>query len=161
MASPLYGGSVGDDDGALAAEVGAANRAFYRAFADGDLDAMQAVWSHGAHVRCVHPGWTMIEGWERVRESWARILAGPDGDLDITIDEVQVRASDDVAWVACIERLSNGAFDTALIATNVFERDERGAWLLVQHHASPILRDGSNEPARVEAERGPGGNDAN
>jgi ketosteroid isomerase-like protein len=163
MASALYVGSVGDDDGALAAEVGAANRAFYRAFADGDFDAMQAVWSHGAHVRCVHPGWTVLEGWERVRESWARILAGPDGDLEISIEDVQVRAGDDVAWVACTERLSNGAFDTVLIATNVFERDGDGPWLLVQHHASPILRDGSGEPDRQapDPQRGGGGNDAN
>ena len=159
MASALYVGSVGDDDGALAAEVGAANRAFYRAFADGDFDAMQAVWSHGAHVRCVHPGWTVLEGWERVRESWARILAGPDGDLEISIEDVQVRAGDEVAWVACTERLSNGAFDTVLIATNVFERDGDGPWLLVQHHASPILRDGRGEPDRDE--RGGSGNDAN
>jgi ketosteroid isomerase-like protein len=143
MASTVYGGDVGEDEAAIAAEVEAANRSFYRAFADGDFAAMEAVWSHGAHVRCVHPGWTVLDGWERVRESWARILSGPDGELEIAIDAVQVRASGDVAWVACIERLSNGDFDTLMIATNVFERDDDGAWRMVQHHASPILRDGS------------------
>ena len=159
MASPLYGGAVGEDEGALAAEVGEANRAFYRAFADGDLTAMEEVWSHGAHVRCVHPGWTILEGWERVRESWARILAGPDGDLEITIDDVQVRVAGALAWVACVERLSNGDFDTQMIATNVFERDGAGAWRMVQHHASPILRDGKDgATARGEAN---GGRDVN
>lgn len=152
---------MGDDEAALAAQVGAANEAFYRAFADGDLAAMEAVWSHGAHVRCVHPGWTMLEGWERVRESWARILAGPDGELEIAIDDVQVRARGDagVAWVACLERLSSGDFDTVMIVTNVFERDDAGAWRMVQHHASPILRDGKDgATARGEAS---GGRDVN
>ena len=156
MASTLYGGAVGRDQGAITAQVDEANRAFYRAFAHGDFDAMEAVWSHGAHVRCVHPGWTILEGWERVRESWARILAGPDGHLDITIDDVQVRAGDGVAWVACIERLSNGDLETVVIATNVFEQDASGAWLLVHHHGSPILRDG-----RSPTDEEPGGHDVN
>ena len=143
---------MGDDEALRLAQVGAANDAFYRAFSNGDLVAMEAVWSHGAHVRCVHPGWTMLEGWERVRESWARILAGPDGELEIAIDDVQVRAVGDVGWVACIERLSNGDFETAMIVTNVFERDDAGTWRMVQHHASPILRD---------AREGGGGNDVN
>jgi len=137
---------VGDEHDALAAQVGAANRAFYRAFADGDLSAMEAVWSHGAHVRCVHPGWPMLEGWERVRASWARILAGPDGNLGIIVGDVQVRATGDVAWVACVERLSASDLDTAMIATNVFERDGAGVWHMVQHHASPIL---SHDAARA------------
>jgi ketosteroid isomerase-like protein len=155
MASTLYGGDVGHDPSVNAAQVDEANRAFYRAFARGDFEAMEAVWSHSAHVRCVHPGWTILEGWERVRESWARILAGPDGHLDISIDEVQVRAGEEVAWVACIERLASGAIVTNVIATNVFERDESGLWLLVHHHGSPILRD-----ARTEAEAA-GGHDVN
>jgi ketosteroid isomerase-like protein len=149
----LYVDRVGDDHDALAAEVGAANRAFYRAFADGDLRAMEAVWSHGAHVRCVHPGWAMLEGWERVRESWSRILNGPDGELGITVDDVQVRAHGDVAWVACVERLVAADLDTKMIATNVFERDAAGAWRMVQHHASPIL---TQDHERATTAREPG-----
>jgi ketosteroid isomerase-like protein len=147
---------MGDDHDAVTAEVGAANRAFYRAFSDGDLVAMDAVWSHGAHVRCVHPGWAMLEGWERVRESWSRILSGPDGRLGIVVEDVQIRAAGDVAWVACIERLSAADLSTALpmIATNVFERDAAGAWRMVQHHASPVLTQDDNAGE-------PNGNDVN
>jgi ketosteroid isomerase-like protein len=163
----VYGEDVGAEHDALAVQVGAANRAFYRAFADGDLDAMDAVWSHGAHVRCVHPGWPMLEGWARIRDSWARILEGPDGELDITIDDVQVRAAGDVAWVTCIERLSAGDYDTAMMATNVFERDGGGDWRMVQHHASPILArdtgegDGPDDRAGDDREERGGGNDVN
>jgi ketosteroid isomerase-like protein len=154
---------MGDDDDEIVADVGEANRAFYRAFANGDLRAMEAVWSHGAHVRCVHPGWAMLEGWERVRESWSQILNGPDGSLSITVDDVQVRGADGVAWVVCIERLRAADLDTAMIATNVFELDHAGAWRMVQHHASPILtRDHERVEIESDAEReGPRGNDVN
>jgi ketosteroid isomerase-like protein len=138
----VYGEAVGELHEVLT-QVEAANRAFYRAFADGDLHAMDAVWSHGAHVRCVHPGWAMLEGWDRVRASWARILAGPDGRLSIVVEEVQVRADHQFAWVVCIERLRAPGVDAAMIATNLFEL-EAGAWRMVQHHASPILARGED-----------------
>jgi ketosteroid isomerase-like protein len=130
---------VGDDDDATAALVAAANHAFYRAFAEGDLDAMDEVWAHGPHVRCVHPGWAMLEGWDEVRDSWAQILDGPDADLDISIDDVQVRAGGLCGWVSCVERLIRGDLESEVVATNVFERDADGTWRLVQHHASPVL----------------------
>lgn len=88
----------------------------------------------------------MIEGWERVRASWARILAGPDGNLGIVVEAEQVCVAGALAWVACIERLTAPGVETAIIATNVFERDGSGAWRMVQHHASPILTHGE-EPA--------------
>lgn len=161
MASSLYGVRVGDDDDALTAQVGEANRAFYRAFADGDLAAMDAVWAHGPHVRCVHPGWPALEGWARVRASWARILGGPDVDMEIVVEGVQIRAGRDVAWVACVERLRGVDADTAVLATNVFERDDGGAWRMVQHHASPILtREGLREPGSRDGSP-PGDHDVN
>jgi hypothetical protein len=33
-----------------------ANEAFYRAFADRDIDAMDALWARGEPVLCIHPG---------------------------------------------------------------------------------------------------------
>jgi len=130
------GASEGD---ASAIAVDAANREFYRAFQDGDFVAMERLWDHGAHVRCVHPGWEMLSGWEQVRGSWERILSGPDIELEIEIDDVDIRAGDDVAWVSCIERLSRPGLVSEVVATNVFERSGDGTWRMVQHHASPIL----------------------
>jgi len=53
-----------------------ANAAFYRALESGVLERMEEVWAHDDWVRCVHPGWEMIVGWPRVRESWEMIFEG-------------------------------------------------------------------------------------
>ena len=34
----------------------AANAAFYRAFAERDVDAMDALWARSIPVACIHPG---------------------------------------------------------------------------------------------------------
>ena len=54
-----------------------ANEAFYRAFADGDLAAMDAVWASAAPVACIHPGWNLLDGREAVMASWRAILNNP------------------------------------------------------------------------------------
>ena len=54
-----------------------ANLAFYAALAAGDSDAMEAVWSAGGGVTCIHPGWQALVEREAVMESWRAILANP------------------------------------------------------------------------------------
>ncbi len=51
-----------------------ANRKFYQALAALDLRAMNHLWLNENWVRCVHPGWAPLEGWEAVHESWQRIF---------------------------------------------------------------------------------------
>ena len=52
---------------------------------------------------------------------------------------------DDVAWVTCMENLSD-APDTLqmarILATNVFEHTGE-EWRMVHHHASPVMRPAS------------------
>ncbi|HEU4370181.1 MAG TPA: nuclear transport factor 2 family protein [Methylomirabilota bacterium] len=124
-----------------AAAVEGANARFYRAFEALDLAAMDQVWAHGEHVRCVHPGWALLCGWDAVRESWQRIFAGT-AEMRFTLSEVNVNASGDLAWVTCTENILSEAGGrvsvTAILATNLFERDG-GGWRLVHHHASPVL----------------------
>lgn len=120
-----------------------ANAEFYRAFESGDLVRMERVWAHEPHVRCVHPGWQALEGWASVRESWRRILA-TDHDLSFELARVQIREGDRIGWVSCVERIARPAGDEVLVdevlATNIFERGPGGHWLMVAHHASPVLR---------------------
>ncbi len=52
-----------------------ANEAFYRAFADRDIAAMEEIWASEAPVACIHPGWSPVIGRERVLASWRAILA--------------------------------------------------------------------------------------
>ena len=117
-----------------------ANRRFYLALEGLDLERMDRVWLHDDSVKCVHPGWELLSGWEEVRESWARIFENT-GRMQVFISNVEVQMLGDVAWVVCNEKITSTTdkgFDTALIqATNIFVR--RGEnWLMIHHHASPI-----------------------
>ncbi len=108
-----------------------ANEAFYRAFADRDMDAMEEVWSATAPVACIHPGWGALSGREDVLESWAAIIANPDSP-DIRVQAPEAILHGDVGFVICYEEIA-GQY---LIATNVFVRDGR-IWRMVHHQAGP------------------------
>jgi ketosteroid isomerase-like protein len=117
-----------------------ANAAFYRALESGLIERMDEVWAHEPWVRCVHPGWDMITGWQRVRESWMLIFEG-DQKMRASPSEVWVMVTGEMAWVTCTENITvfnEASFDSAqAVATNIFiNRD--GRWLMVHHHASPI-----------------------
>ena len=118
-----------------------ANAGFYRAFEALDVAAMDRVWAHGAHVKCVHPGWPLLTGWEAVRESWTAIFESTQ-EMRFTLSDVQAVVGGDLAWVTCTENILSDVAGrvtvTAILATNVFARDVDG-WRLVHHHASHIL----------------------
>jgi len=123
------------------AEVMNANARFYRAFETLDTDEMDRVWAHDDHVRCVHPGWPLLSGWAAVRESWATIFANTE-EMRFTLSDVQATVGGDVAWVTCTENILSEVGGrvtvTAILATNVFEREAEG-WRVVHHHASHAL----------------------
>ena len=123
----------------------AANAEFYRAFEALSIEAMDAIWSHADDVRCVHPGWEPLSGWDEVRKSWAAIFdsatqAGAYMELDIT--DAHLWMSGDLTGIFCHENIlsfRNGEqIRTLVLATNIFRR-EQGRWLMVQHHGSPVL----------------------
>ncbi|MCI0546826.1 MAG: nuclear transport factor 2 family protein [Candidatus Rokubacteria bacterium] len=135
-----------DDD---AQEVEETNARFYRAFENMDLAEMDRLWCHREYVRCVHPGWGLLEGWGAVRQSWESIFKGS-GEMRFSLGDVQIRVGGDLAWVTCTENILSEVRGTiavtAVLATNVFERRGR-EWLLVHHHASHILTAGPPESA--------------
>jgi ketosteroid isomerase-like protein len=110
----------------------AANKSFYRAFADRDADAMERLWAAAAPVACVHPGWPALAGRAAVLTSWRQILANPEAPR-IRCHKEQVFLHGDVGFVICQELLEQGM----LVATNIFVR-EKAAWRMVHHHASPL-----------------------
>ncbi|MBI3651059.1 MAG: nuclear transport factor 2 family protein [Acidobacteria bacterium] len=117
-----------------------ANAAFYRAIDSGSLDRMEELWAHEEFVQCVHPGWSLVSGWARVRQSWEQIFAGGQ-KMRISATDVAVNYVGELAWVTCTENITifeDTNFDTVqAVATNFFmQRGEK--WLLVHHHASPI-----------------------
>src|SRR3990167_7396028 len=113
-------------------DVEEANARFYRAVEALDIVQMDAVWSHGEHVKCVHPGWPLLTGWEAVRGSWETIFANT-AEIRVTLTDVRVVAADELAWITCTENVLSEAGGrlsvTAVLATNVFERAP-DAWTL-------------------------------
>jgi ketosteroid isomerase-like protein len=118
-----------------------ANARFYRAFEALDLRAMDEVWAHGPHVKCVHPGWPLLTGWESVRASWEAIFSNTQ-EMSFTLTDVCVTDVGDLAWVTCTENIlseTDGRVGvTSILATNLFERAD-GGWRMVHHHASHVL----------------------
>jgi ketosteroid isomerase-like protein len=121
-------------------EVLMANQAFYQALQSLDLAKMDAAWWHEEWVRCLHPGWELITGWEEVRESWASIF-GSTARMRIVVSRPLVHVVGDTAWVSCVENVTTtyeGGFETALIeSTNIYVR-RGGEWRLAHHHTSPL-----------------------
>lgn len=127
--------------------VRSANERFYQAFESLDLGEMDRVWAKGEHVKCVHPGWGLLTGWEEVRGSWEAIFRNT-AEIRFTLTDVQIEIRGPLAWVALTENIlsqsQGNVAVTSILATNLFER-QGDDWLLVHHHASHIL--GPSVPA--------------
>lgn len=123
------------------AQVRRANERFYRAFESLDMDLMTAVWVQNERAKCVHPGWDMLEGWNVVAQSWAAIFANTDY-MRFVITDVAVHLYGHVAWVSCVENLTDRDGSTQIsriLATNIYEQHDDD-WYIVHHHASPVMR---------------------
>lgn len=118
--------------------VSSANEAFYVAFEERDFEAMSRTWEHSDRVTCVHPGWSQLNGWDEIAESWEAIFSGPQR-LQFIVTDVRVEVRGDVAWVTCSENLIDSGAAHTVAATNVFVHDGT-AWKLVHHHGSPVMQ---------------------
>lgn len=120
-------------------ELREANERFYRALESLDLAAMDQVWAHDPEVRCIHPGWEALAGWEPVRTSWQQIFRGTRWMRVIPTD-VRLQVIGEVGIVSCSENITASQDDEVGVAvaqaTNLFRRTGEG-WRLILHHASP------------------------
>ncbi len=112
-------------------ELLAANSAFYAAFGDRDLAAIDALWARAHEVAVLHPGWPAVVGRDAVMRSWRSIVESPQPP-DIACGDARAFVQGDAGFVLCIEHLGDGL----LIATNIFARED-GNWRLVHHQAGP------------------------
>jgi ketosteroid isomerase-like protein len=110
-----------------------ANETFYRAFAERDIGLIDTLWARDVHVTCIHPGWNLLSGREEVMASWEAILQNP-GQARVVAGGAEAEVLGHAAVVVCREFVAG----TALIATNVFVREE-GQWRLQHHHSSPVV----------------------
>lgn len=120
----------------------AANREFYRAFAERDAAAMERLWAVRAEVTCIHPGWNALTGREAVLQSWRDILRNPGAPRIRCRNETAVLHGN-IGLVLCHEVLPDGF----LVATNLFVRED-GSWKMIHHQASPLAElPVANDPA--------------
>jgi ketosteroid isomerase-like protein len=123
------------------AAIQAANDAFYTAFSSLDIERMSEVWAHEDAVKCVHPGWTLLEGWDAVQRSWQQIFSST-VLMQFTITGTSINIEGDWAWVVCTENLTSIAgtqvSEGRVQATNIY-RNRAGRWLLVYHQGSLIV----------------------
>ncbi len=122
-------------------EVTLANEEFYHAFESLDIGKMDKIWAQREYVTCVHPGWSIKEGWPKVRDSWVVIFNNV-FSMSFSLTDVQVQVAEDVAWVTCTENITSRHGDTTqnsrVVATNLYERLE-GSWKIIHHHGSPLM----------------------
>ncbi|WP_035694023.1 nuclear transport factor 2 family protein [Azospirillum halopraeferens] len=120
------------------------NQAFYRAFADRNYAAMDALWARHLPVTCLHPGWMPLRGRDAVMQSWRDLLANPVPTL-IRPRHAAVQLYTDSGLVICEEVLA----ESVLMASNLFVRED-GAWRLAHHQSGPLA-----PQARVDRPRPP------
>jgi ketosteroid isomerase-like protein len=120
-------------------ELRAVNERFYKALEELDLEQMERLWLHEPWVRCIHPGWDVLVGWEQVRESLEQIFAST-GWMRVTPTECNIHVFGDVGMVACAENITASRDSDVGVAvaqaTNLFHRTPEG-WRMFHHHASP------------------------
>lgn len=115
----------------------AAEKAFYRAFAECDVQAMGAVWSGHEDAVCVHPGSHPVIGRDAILQSWSSMLEGA------VMPELRVvlinRIRHEGLAVHLVEEHiadpDNRDGSTLVLATNIY-RHEQDGWRLLGHHAS-------------------------
>ena len=115
----------------------AAEVAFYQAFADCDIQAMDVVWAH-SDVSCIHPGSRAIVGREAVMRSWTNILSQAE-PLNLQVELLKRTEGNGLAVHLVEERIRpmTGSTEnaTVVLATNIYSLQADG-WRLLQHHAS-------------------------
>ena len=108
-----------------------ANDAFYLAFAQGDVDAMGALWSDQQSVVCIHPGWGALVSRDEVMTSWQNILGNPQRPQITCFGAVTAAVAGGIG-VVCYEQLES----SVLVATNIFVA-QGGRPRMVFHQAGP------------------------
>ncbi|XP_010464564.1 PREDICTED: uncharacterized protein LOC104745087 [Camelina sativa] len=121
------------------ASVLSANSRFYQSFRNGDLAAMQSLWSKSGNPCCVHPGAKGITGYDDVMESWEFVWVNYEFPLQIELKDVEAHVRGDMGYVTCMEFVKTKGSSSwgAQFVSNVFERID-GQWFICIHHASPV-----------------------
>jgi hypothetical protein len=125
-----------------------AELAYYKAFRNLNIEAMQQVWLDDHEVYCIHPGGAVQSGYQQVVGSWARIFDGAQAP-EVTISILSRMKGNGIAVHLVEELIGQGESAAVVLATNVYRQGARG-WRMVSHHGglSPRQPDGrAREPS--------------
>lgn len=110
----------------------------------GNLEPMNAIWSHSEQITDMGPFGGRLTGWEAVSEEFQKEAAMKLGG-SIVCKDLHVFAGTDMGYTVCIEEGENMSADGKPVkvshrATNIFHL-ENGQWKLVHHQTdiSPQL----------------------
>ena len=116
-----------------------AEAAFYKAFEQGDLEAMMAVWMDD-QISCIHPMGTLLSGPQSVRNGWQQLFTDFNS-MHFQNETQQQTRSQDLSIHVVIENIYLQG-DTSprppILATNIYRKTDSG-WRMIEHHASPSV----------------------
>jgi ketosteroid isomerase-like protein len=116
----------------------AANRQYYEAFEEKDLDAMSELWERSDRAVCTHPGWATLEGWGSVAASFFALFQNGQ-QIQFVLTRERAHVSGDSAWVTVDENLLGDQGGVTVATINIFHFDhESGRWRMVCHHGSVV-----------------------
>jgi ketosteroid isomerase-like protein len=106
----------------------------------GDVEPMEAVWSHADNVTYMGPDGKFIVGWDQLLPNWksqaAMMLGGT-----VQPERIHYTIGQSLATVQCFEVGENiidgKPVKVSLRATNVF-RKESGHWKMIGHHTDKL-----------------------
>lgn len=134
--------SAASDSGTAA--VLAANEKFYAALTAafrGELEPMEAVWSHGEDVTYLGPDGRFLVGWKEVYADWAGLAGLRLGGEVRPVDPV-VHVAGELAVCHNFEYGQNRVMEPLkasikIRTTNIF-RKENGVWKMIGHHTDRL-----------------------
>lgn len=110
-----------------------ANRAFYEAFRNGDMQRMDQMWSYDEQVSVYHPGWSGIVGRADVLASWRQVMVHSVPPDIYPSDVCIILSGEHKATVFCVESIG----DAAIFASNIFVLED-DVWRIMHHQATPL-----------------------
>jgi ketosteroid isomerase-like protein len=122
--------------------VQAASKAFYAALAALDDRTMERAWAHTPYVTLVGPrSKSIVVGWEAIKKYWEdtdELFS----ERNVSLAEAHIHVNGNLAWEIGREtgqmKLKDGTVGKVdHIATNVYEKQGDGRWLMVSHHVQP------------------------
>jgi len=114
----------------------AVEQAFYQAIENADIRLLGDVWARDDGIVCIHPGCGRIEGRRAVLESFADLFVDAPA-IQFSISDTVRSGHGAVAIHTVREEVHlDGQIISSMVATNIFQCDDTGAWSMVLHHSS-------------------------